>query len=131
MKERIGFIGLGIMGTAMATRMIQAGYDVAVYNRTKEKAESCLKLGARWCSTPRAVAQSCDILFSMVSTPAVLEEIALGSTGVLSGLRTGALHIDCSTVSPELTRRLEDEYVRRGRSFLHAPVLGGVAEIKE
>jgi 3-hydroxyisobutyrate dehydrogenase-like beta-hydroxyacid dehydrogenase len=129
MQQIIGFIGLGTMGFPMAARLVNAGYQVAVYNRTKKKAEPLLLKGARWCSSPADVAQEANIVLSMVSTPGVLEEIALGKDGVLSGINEGGVFVDCSTVSPELTKRLFIEFKKKGCSFLHSPVLGSVPQI--
>ena len=129
MKEKIGFIGLGLMGAPMAERLMKAGYQLLVYNRTKEKADALIEQGATWYSTPASVASQAKIIFSMVSTPSVLEEITIGMNGILSGLTKGSIHIDCSTVSPEITIRLLDQYKTKGCHFLHSPVLGGVSQV--
>lgn len=125
MNYHLGFIGLGLMGTPIATRLLKAGNELCVYNRTKEKAKTILGEGAHWCETPADVARQSEIVFSMVSTPEVLKEIALGSDGVMQGLSKGAIHIDTSTVSPSLTKELTEHYAARGCYFLHSPVLGG------
>jgi 3-hydroxyisobutyrate dehydrogenase len=131
MKEKIGFIGLGLMGTAMATRLLNTGYTLSVFNRTKTKAEALINQGAIWRDSPKIVAAQSDIIISMISTPAVLEKITLNSDGILAGLRKGGIHIDCSTVSPELTKQLVKKYEKHECHFLHSPVLGGVKQINE
>ncbi len=131
MKEKIGFVGLGLMGTQMATRLLTARYQLFIFNRTKEKADTLISQGATWCDSPAVVASQVGIVFSMVSTSFALEEVALGKNGILSELRPGDIHIDCSTISPELTKRLADEYQKKGCFFLHSPVLGGVSQVIE
>jgi 3-hydroxyisobutyrate dehydrogenase-like beta-hydroxyacid dehydrogenase len=128
MKQTLGFIGLGMMGLPMAQRLSKAGSQFAVFNRTKSKAESLLSEGALWRDTPSSVASSSDIIFSMVSNPDALRDIALGPDGVLTGLKSGSIHIDSSTVSPSITRDLAAQYAGRGCFFLHAPVLGSVPQ---
>jgi 3-hydroxyisobutyrate dehydrogenase len=128
MKQTLGFIGLGMMGLPMAKRLSKAGSQFAVFNRTKAKAESLLSEGALWCNTPSGVAASSDIVFSMVSNPDALKEIALGPIGVLAGLKPGGIHVDTSTVSPLITHDLAAQYADRGCFFLHAPVLGSVPQ---
>ncbi len=129
MKEKIGFVGLGLMGAPMAARLVKSGYQLFVYNRTRKKAELLLSQGALWCESPGAAASKADIIFSMVSDPKALEEIAAGPGGILSGLAKGGIHIDCSTVDPETTKRLFEEYQRNGVHFMHSPVLGGIAQV--
>lgn len=128
MKHSLGFIGLGMMGLPMATRLSKAGSRLAVFNRTKSKAEHLLAEGALWRDTPSGVASSSDIVFSMVSNPDALREIALGPDGVLAGLKAGGIHVDTSTVSPAITRELAAHYAERGCFFLHAPVLGSIPQ---
>ena len=131
MKEKIGFIGLGVMGTPMAVRLLNAGYSLFIFNRTKQKAESLISQGAVWCSSPALVASQVEIVFSMVSTPSALEEITLGKDGILCGLREGKIHVDCSTVSPEITKRLAALYKTKKCHFLHSPMLGSVSQVVE
>ena len=128
MNKNIGFVGLGLMGSAMAARLQQAGYALVVYNRTKEKASTLLKGGAEWAESPGAVASRVPVVFSMLSTPEVLREVATGSNGIVSGLSKGGIHVDCSTVSPAVTRALAAQYASAGKVFLHCPVLGSVPQ---
>ncbi len=127
----VGFIGLGLMGTPMASRILDAGHTLFIHNRTKEKCKPLLDRGARWCDSPADVAGRSDVVCTMLSAPDVLEKIALGEDGVLKGLKKGAVHVDSSTVSPGLTSRLEREYHNKGCHFLHAPVLGSVPNATE
>ncbi|MBI3580021.1 MAG: NAD(P)-dependent oxidoreductase [Ignavibacteriales bacterium] len=125
MNNRIGFIGLGLMGTPIATRLLNAGNELSIYNRTQEKAKTLLAEGAHWRETPADVARQSEIIFSMISTPEALKEIVFGSNGITQGLSKDAIHIDMSTVSPSLTKELAEHYAARGWYFLHSPVLGG------
>lgn len=127
-KKRIGFVGLGLMGAAMAARLQKKDHLLIVHNRTREKASPLLSSGAQWAGNPGEVGSQAEIVFSMLSTPEVLRDVSLGSKGILGGLREGGIHIDCSTVSPSLTRELEREYAVRDRAFVHCPVLGSVPQ---
>lgn len=123
MKRTIGFVGLGLMGSAMSRRLLQAGYSLKVHNRTRQKAEPLLQAGAEWCASPAGAAAS-GLVFTMLSTTDVLRDIALGDNGILRGLPESGVHIDCSTVSPAATAMLAAAYKKGGRVFLHCPVLG-------
>jgi 3-hydroxyisobutyrate dehydrogenase-like beta-hydroxyacid dehydrogenase len=127
----IGFVGLGLMGTPMAARILGAGHTLYVSNRTKEKAAPLIAGGAIWCDSPAQVSAKADILFSMLSTPDVLEHVALGKGGILAAAKPGTVHVDCSTVSPALTKKLYEEYKKKKCSFLHSPVLGSVPNATE
>lgn len=128
MQQKLGFVGLGMMGLPMAKRLLKASSQLSVYNRTKQKAEGLLTEGAQWCQTPSAGASQSDIIFSMVSNPDVLTDVALGPVGILSGLKPGGIHIDMSTVSPAVPRELAQRYSERGCVFIHAPVLGSIPQ---
>lgn len=128
METTLGFIGLGLMGAPMAGKLLKAGYSVAVFNRTKERASQLIAEGAEWCESPGIVAGRSDIVFTMLSNSEALEETALTEKGILAGLRGGGIHIDSSTVSPETTSKLAKEYVSKGAFFLHAPVLGSIPQ---
>jgi 3-hydroxyisobutyrate dehydrogenase-like beta-hydroxyacid dehydrogenase len=126
MKQPVGFIGLGLMGKAMALRLLGEGFPLFVHTRTKQKAEPVLQAGAMWCDTPAAVAEKTDLVLSMISDSKALETIALGSGGVLQTLKRDGVHVDLSTVSPSLTEQLFERYKAKGCAFLHSPVLGSV-----
>jgi 2-hydroxy-3-oxopropionate reductase len=120
--ERIGFIGLGIMGAHMARNLVAAGYQVTAHNRTPRELE-----GATTVGSPRAVAERSDIVITMLPDSPDVEDVVLGEGGVDGGLRTGGLLIDMSTVAPATARRLHDVLAERGVETLDAPVSGGEA----
>ena len=128
MKSSIGFVGLGLMGTPMAARLLNAGFPLAVYNRTKGKSVPLVEAGAMWCDSPKKVAERSDIVISMLSNSEVLSECAVGSNGVLEGAQRGCVHVDMSTVSPSITRELGKRYREAGYSFVHSPVLGSLPQ---
>lgn len=128
---KIGFIGLGMMGTPMATRILNAGHTLYVNNRTKQKAEKLISQGAVWCDYASDVGQKAEIVVSMLSTPDVLENVATGKNGILEGAGAGLIHVDCSTVSPALTKRLYEKYHSKKCFFIHSPVLGSVPNATE
>ncbi|MFA5851682.1 MAG: NAD(P)-dependent oxidoreductase [Spirochaetales bacterium] len=124
-KKKIGFIGLGVMGSAMAGHLLTAGQRVEVYTRTKAKAESLLKAGATWAATPAALAKECDLIFTMVGYPSDVEEIYFGEAGLIANARPGSLLIDTTTSSPELAVRICAAAAAKGLAALDAPVSGG------
>lgn len=121
---KVGFVGLGIMGSRMAGNLAKHGYELVVFNRTRQKAEGLLERGAAWAETPRAVAEKVDFLFTMLAHPEAVQEMALGRSGFLDGLEAGTLWIDCSTVHPSFSRRMAEEAKARQLRFLDAPVAG-------
>ncbi len=121
---KIGFIGLGPMGSAMAHRLIAAGHDLSIWNRTPEKAHGLVKAGARLADSPADAARPAEIVISSVANDAALETVILGKDGVADGLAAGALHVSASTVSVALAGRLAAEHAARGQHFVSAPVLG-------
>src|SRR5215210_6004766 len=123
MADRVGFIGLGIMGKPMAQNLIEAGYDLIVYNRTREKAEELD--GATVAESPRAVAEQSDIIITMLPDSPQVEEVLAGEDGVFEGIQEGALIVDMSTISPVVTEELSQQAQERGASMLDAPVSGG------
>lgn len=131
MDVRVGFVGLGMMGSAMAGRLEQSGYALAVYSRTREHTTAFVKRNALLCETPASVGATCGVVLSMISNSEVLEAISLGKTGILSGLPARGIHVDMSTVSPEMTGRLEETYAKGSRFFIHCPVLGSVPQAGE
>lgn len=125
MDTRIGFIGLGIMGRPMATRLLGAGYDVTVWNRTPSKAEPLVASGARLGSSPKDVAARSEITITMVADTPDVRQVILGPEGVIEGVRPGAVVVDMSTISPAATREMAEALAARGASMLDAPVSGG------
>jgi 3-hydroxyisobutyrate dehydrogenase-like beta-hydroxyacid dehydrogenase len=127
--ERVGFAGLGAMGSGIARRLLEAGYDVVGWNRTRERAEPLVAVGMRWAETPRELAESVDVLFTMLTDTAAVEATASGPDGVLAGLREGAVWADISTISPETSVALADRVRATGASFLDCPVSGSPATL--
>ncbi len=125
MKPNVGFIGLGLIGLPMARRVLDVGFPLTVFNRTRAKAESLEKEGARVVGSPREAAAGADILITVVSDPPALEEVMLGERGAAEGLRAGAIWVDCSTVSPAVERKLTAMLEKRGVETLDAPITGG------
>lgn len=121
---RISFLGLGIMGSRMAANLLKSGDEVTVWNRTPEKAADLVAKGAKLAATPFEAAQSADIIFTMLSTPEVVAETALGVDGFLPGLETDSLWVDCSTVNPAFSRQMSQTASICGARFLDAPVAG-------
>ena len=119
----VGFIGLGNMGSAMATRLLEAGFDVTVYNRSPGKAEA---LAARGATVAATVAQACagDVVFTMLANDDALDAVVTGEGGVLATLRDGATHISSSTISAALSKRLTAAHGAAGQQFMTATVLG-------
>lgn len=121
---KIGFIGLGIMGSRMAANLQKQGHDLIVYNRTREKAEPLVAGGAIAADSPAAVAEQVELLFSMLGDPEAVEAMALGPDGFLEHLRPNALWVDCSTVNPSFSRQMAERAQARGVRFVDAPVAG-------
>jgi 2-hydroxy-3-oxopropionate reductase len=126
MAEKVGFIGLGIMGRPMAKNLMEAGYELVLQNRTPEKAEELAKEGnATAAENPREVAEACDIVITMLPDSPDVEAVVSGEDGVLGGIRHGALLVDMSTISPVVTEELAEKVREKGASMLDAPVSGG------
>jgi 2-hydroxy-3-oxopropionate reductase len=126
MAEKVGFIGLGIMGRPMAKNLMEAGYELVLQNRTPEKAEELAKEGnATAAENPREVAEACDIVITMLPDSPDVEAVVSGEDSVLGGIRHGALLVDMSTISPVVTEELAEKVREKGASMLDAPVSGG------
>ena len=121
---KIGFIGLGIMGSRMAANLQKCGHSLVVYNRTREKAEQLLSEGADWADSPAAVAMQAEIIFTMLAHPEAVRQAVLGPDGLLSALAPGRLWVDCSTVNPSFSREMAEHARVFGIRFLDAPVTG-------
>lgn len=120
---RIGFIGLGQMGSGMAGRLIAAGHEVSVYNRSPARAEPLVAKGARLAATP-ADASRGDAVVTMVAEDAALEAVTHGGDGVLAALPAGAIHVSCSTISVALSEKLAAAHEGAGQRYVAAPVFG-------
>jgi 3-hydroxyisobutyrate dehydrogenase len=127
MSERVGFIGLGIMGRGMARNLFKAGFELRVWNRTPERMALLAAEGAKTAQNPADLAAQCDILITCVSDTPDVEAVLLGESppGAIRGLRPGSLVIDMSTISPHATRALAERLRARGVHMLDAPVSGG------
>jgi 3-hydroxyisobutyrate dehydrogenase len=124
MGRSVGFLGLGVMGAAMARRLIDAGHRVAVYNRTDAKADPLVAAGARRAASPREAARGAEVVISMVTASADVEEILLGPDGAAHGAAAGAVFVDMSTTSPATARKVGAALRERGIGFLDSPVTG-------
>jgi len=125
METRLGFIGLGIMGFPMATRLLEAGYPLALHTRTKAKASRLLSRGARILDTPKQIAEQCDVVLICVTDTPDVEAVIRGENGILGSARPGLIVIDHSTISPSKTRELAETLAAKGTAMLDAPVSGG------
>ncbi|OEK06943.1 NAD(P)-dependent oxidoreductase [Roseivirga misakiensis] len=121
---KIGFIGLGIMGSRMATNLIKSGFELVLYNRTKSKAQDLLQKGAEFVESPEALAKSVDIVFTMLSTPGVVQEV---SDKILPNLKHDSWWVDMSTVNPSFSRALSKKALMAKVNFVDAPVAGSKA----
>ena len=108
-KNKIGFIGIGVMGKSMADNLLKAGYDVMIYTRTKQKAESLLAKGAKWFDSAMDLAKNVDVIISMVGYPQDVAEIYLGENGVIKNLKPNSTIIDMTTSSPKLAQEIYTE----------------------
>jgi 3-hydroxyisobutyrate dehydrogenase-like beta-hydroxyacid dehydrogenase len=122
--QRIGFIGLGLMGKEMSRRLREAGYSLTLWNRTKGKADSLLAAGARWADSPGAVAQNSDVVITMVTDAAASEEVICGEKGVLEGAHPDLVLIDMGSIAPEMSRSIAQKAKAKGIVMLDAPVTG-------
>jgi 2-hydroxy-3-oxopropionate reductase len=122
--QKLGFIGLGIMGSAMAKNLLKAGFPVTVWNRSPEKAAEVVALGATRVETPQAVVEACPVTFAMLADPAAAEAVCFGKYGVLDGIGHGKGYVDMSTVDAETSRTIAAAITARGGRFLEAPVSG-------
>jgi 3-hydroxyisobutyrate dehydrogenase-like beta-hydroxyacid dehydrogenase len=119
------------MGSRMVERLLAAGHQVTGYNRTRSKAQKLLDAGMNWADTPRAVAESTDVVLSMVSHTEALTAVTAGADGIVAGLRAGKIYIDMSTVSPAASRAIAHQVKARGAEMLDAPVSGSVITLEE
>ena len=124
-RERLGFIGLGIMGRPMARNLLSAGYQLTVWNRSRPGIEALVEAGAAEADSPRAVAERSDIVITIVGDSPDVEAVALGERGILAGAHDGLVHIDMTTMSPAVTRTIGERYAAAGIEMLDAPVSGG------
>ncbi len=125
MAERIGFIGLGIMGRGMANNLLKAGFQVRVWNRTTSRMDALVEAGAEAGKSPADVAAHSDIIITCVSDTPDVEKVILGDDGVIHGAKAGSLVVDCSTISPQVTREIAQKLAEKNIHMLDAPISGG------
>ncbi len=125
MVSRVGVIGMGIMGAPMARNLLKAGFRVTVHNRTRSKEAELVQEGAIAASSPREAAKASEVVITMVADSPDVQQVILGSGGVIEAAREGLTVIDMSTISPSVTREIAAELAKRGANMLDAPVSGG------
>ena len=127
----LGFVGLGVMGSQMVSRLLDKGHTVTGYNRTRAKAQWLIDKGMKWADSPRAVAAATDVTFAMVTNAAAIAAVTDGPDGILAGLGPGKLFIDMSTVSPEVSRATAAKVRAKGADMVDAPVSGSVITLQQ
>jgi 2-hydroxy-3-oxopropionate reductase len=125
MAQTIGFIGLGIMGKPMSKNLLKAGYPLVVHSRSRGPVDEVVRAGAKAASSPKDVAAQCDVLITMLPNSPDVEQVALGTDGIVEGARPGLVFIDMSTISPIVSRKVGEALAARGVKMLDAPVSGG------
>ena len=128
---KLGFVGLGVMGSEMVNRLLSKGHNVTGYNRTRSKAEWLVKKGMKWADSPRAVVSESDVTFSMVTNSAALDAIMNGPDGMLAAVTPGKLIVDISTVGPAFSREMANKVREKGGDMVDAPVSGSVITLQE
>src|SRR4029077_14511473 len=122
---KIGFIGLGMMGSGMAANLQKAGHELVVHDLRRAAAEPHLAAGAVWADTPRAVAEASEVVFTSLPGPPEVEAVALGENGLLGGMSRGKAYFDLSTNSPTMVRKIHEAFAERDVYMLDSPVSGG------
>jgi 3-hydroxyisobutyrate dehydrogenase len=128
---KLGFVGLGVMGSQMVNRLLEKGHTVTGYNRTRAKAQWLIDKGVKWADSPRAVAEASDITFAMVTNAAAIAAVTDGPDGIVAGLGAGKYFIDMSTVSPEVSRATAAKVRAKSADMVDAPVSGSVITLQE
>ena len=131
MIKKIAYLGLGTMGSGMASNLLKAGYQLTVWNRSAEKCKPFARKGARVADTPADAARAVDLVIYILSNDEAVEDVVLGANGILRGIQEGQIAIDMSTVLPETSLRELEAYAKRGVDFLDAPVFGSKQESAE
>lgn len=123
--KSVAFIGTGVMGASIVKHLLNAKYDVTVFNRTKEKANALIELGAKWANSPKEAAENKDIIFTMVGFPADVEEVYCGENGIFQSAKSGSIVVDMTTSEPSLAKKLYNIAKEKGIYSIDAPVTGG------
>ena len=124
-RQRVGFIGIGVMGQPMCLNLLKAGFPLTVYSRRPESADAVVEAGAARAASPKAVAEGSDVVITMVTSSPDVEAVVLGPDGVLAGAHAGLILVDMSTISPAVARKVAEDAAARGVAMLDAPVSGG------
>ena len=124
-STKIGFIGTGVIGNPMASHILKEGYELYVYNRTSAKTQSLVASGAHACDSPGSVAEMCDIIFAIVGFPKDVENVFLGSNGIVEKAKPGSVIVDMTTSTPDLAKKIASVAIKKGLHSLDAPVSGG------
>ena len=127
--ERVGFVGLGAMGSGIARRILDAGHPVVGWNRTRDKAQELIEAGMGWADTPREVAEQCDVVLTMLTNTVAIQANAQGEDGLIAGLRPGTVWADLSTIAPDASVALAEEVAKTGAFYLDTPVSGSPATL--
>lgn len=122
---QIGWIGTGVMGNSMCMHLLQAGHEITVFNRTKEKANDLILSGAIWKNNPKEVAESSEIIFTILGYPKDVESVYFGENGIFSGAHKGQILVDMTTTKPSLAEQINKKAIELGLDSLDAPVSGG------
>ena len=125
MTDKLGFVGLGIMGLPMSLNLRRAGFTLAVYNRTEARAKPLVDAGAKVCASPKEVAENADVIFTCVSDTPDVEHVIFGKDGIIEGAKEGAVVVDMSTISPDATRGFAKRLAEKGIGMVDAPISGG------
>jgi 3-hydroxyisobutyrate dehydrogenase-like beta-hydroxyacid dehydrogenase len=127
----IGFVGLGAMGQLIVRRLLDGGHRVTGWNRSRDKADELIAAGMRWAASPRAVAETSEIVFAIVTDATAVRAVALGDDGVIAGLARGNIFIDMSTIAPDASRAIAAEFAKAGSIMLDAPVSGSPVTVRQ
>jgi 3-hydroxyisobutyrate dehydrogenase-like beta-hydroxyacid dehydrogenase len=127
---KVSVVGLGIMGRAVASKLLESGYEVTVWNRTASIADQLVSKGAKIADSPKDAASKSDITISLVTNPEAVTAITLGDKGILAGLPSGSVHAEMSTVSPDSAETIAQTYEQHGKRFVQAPVMGSRVQIE-
>jgi len=125
MQQRVGYIGLGLMGKSIARNILKAGFSLTVHNRSREAVNELVGEGAQEAFSPRGVAEVSDVVFTNLPDSPDVEQVVLGEGGLIEGFRSGMVFVDNSTIKPETARSIADTLREKGVSALDAPVSGG------
>ena len=130
-ETKLGWIGLGVMGSSMCGHLVDKGFSATVYTRSKSKADPLLAKGAEWADSPKAVAEQSDVIFSIVGFPSDVREVMLGDSGALAGSQAGNVLVDMTTSEPSLAMEIYEAAKAQGVHSVDAPVSGGDVGAKE